>query len=181
MFGYENFDHFFKTCIYNLKCKTFKMVCLSIYCLLSTGCGKKVKTSDSNNDLQRPGLTASVLQLKNNNQTNAKYTFSMLGDVFFPAKLKFKSGNSNKKAKIYFAKGDPVEELYCLYENIDKSDTDLEFVDCYTETDYDNNGLDDELNYKVGDSIIQVRDHILELDVENDDAILEANLDVEWH
>ena len=128
MFGYESFDHLIRTCIYNLKCQKFRMICLSIYCLLSTGCGKEVKTNESGEqDTKRPGLSASVIKIKNTTQKDSEYTFSNLGDVYIPAKLKYISGDSSKQAKVYYAKNDVVEELYCLYENTDNSDNDLEY------------------------------------------------------
>jgi len=182
MLKYENFDHFIRVSINNLKCHKFRMLCISLYCLLSSGCGVKVKAQSSDDDgVRRPGLESSIINVSNSNNVSNNYQFQRLGDVFIPEKLQFLSGNNSEQARLYFAKGDPVEELYCLYENTDNSDQDLEFIDCYTHSDYDNDGLDDSLNYQYNYSIFQSKEHIISIESDSNSIIVDAQLDINWY
>lgn len=179
-----DFDEHVRSVIHTMKCQKFKMVCFSIYCLLSTGCGKQVNQSETQDDEpRRDAITASVIKVENTSQSSSRFTFNKIGDVFLPAKIKFLNGNKNKPIKIILAKGDPVEEMYCQYTNSDPSDDNLEFDDCYSQFDYDNDGQDDPFNYDIASepSIILMQDHVLEVVSETDEVFVEALLDVHWH
>lgn len=170
-----------RSLIHTIRCQKVKMLCLTIYCLLSSSCGKEVnKKEESDEGTRRPAISASLIKVENTSDEKAKYTFKAIGDVFLPAKITYLYGDNTKAIKIYFAKGDPVEEMYCQYEN-QNSDDDLEFVDCYY--DHNNDGIYDEFNYDIESepSVVLMPNHVLEVVSEGDEVSVEAELDVEWH
>ena len=170
-----------RSLIHTIRCQKVKMLCLTIYCLLSSSCGKEVNNNESNGEgVRRPAISASVIKVENTTEEKASYTFNRIGETYLPAKIKYLYGDGAKSIKIYFAKGDPVEEMYCAYSNTD-GDADLEFVDCYY--DHDNDGNYDEFNYDIESepSVVLMQEHIIEVVSENDEVAVEAELEVEWH
>lgn len=177
-------DQHIRSLIHTIKCQKFKMLCLSVYCLLSSGCGKQVNSKDvAKDELERRAITASVIKVQNTSVTDSKFEFEEIGDVYLPTKIKYLNGNKNKPVKVILAKGDPVEEMYCQYINSDNSDDDLEFDDCYSPFDYDNNGKDDPFNYDIArePSVILMPDHLLQVVSDDDETVVEAELDVNWY
>ena len=188
-----------KKAILNMKCQHTKMLCLSLYCLLSSGCGKKIQdqkkgeTSDSL-PLYSSTLSVKAFYYKNGDSLIGNLDLSKSAWVQIPEFLQVIEGNSgNQKARLYFNVRDDEYEFFCEYQGgaDSKHPNDeeeiarglkYELIDCYQ--DVDDDGAIDVLNYAANTEVWHAGGNkiILEIQGSDDrsDNVTEAEIDIEY-
>lgn len=185
--------------ILNMKCQHAKMLCLSLYCLLSTGCGKKIQNPNQKEESDKLPLFSSTYDIKaklfrDGDSLMGRLTLPNNAWVTIPDRLKVLQGNGgNQKARLYFNVKNDVYEFFCEYKGgadnkhpIDEEEfargKEYILLGCYQDVDFD--GILDSLNYSAGtetphDSGNDVVLEVLGADDRSDNET-QANIDVEF-
>jgi hypothetical protein len=183
-----------------IKCHHAKMICISLACLLNTGCGKKVQNSSTNDDVQRRTLGSNIFNLKATLENSGysipgNFRFDNNGLVRIPEQLKVLKGNAgNRLARIYFNVREGLHEFYCNYKGGASGPTpndpkeikkglSYNLLNCFQ--DVNNDGIPEELNYYAGFEAPQDMDNFVRLEVLSSDprytTEIQAQFEVEWH
>lgn len=145
-----------------------KILCV-ILCFLSAGCGKKVTQKTSEESKRTPALSTSSVELSNSGSHPSLYTFPDLAEVYIPKKLVFMGGDPASQTKVFFSRGIPKQEMFCLYGH--KMGSDYSLINCYSE-----GGVS---NYRGGDKVIQDQYH--QVKIENSPAKVGFEMEIDWH
>lgn len=184
--------------ILKVKCQHTRMLCVSLYCVLTTGCGKKIQNAQSDSEKTKEPLYTHSYSLKaklfkNGDSIIDGKILDTNALVKIPANLEVIEGNAgNQEAKIHFELAG-ASELFCVYKGGSKDRNPItnddikkgltyKFQACFE--DIDNDGEPEEINYQPGQEIpFDVGTEVI-LEVvgadDREDNLTQADIDVEY-
>lgn len=186
-----------KQAITKTKCYNLRLFYFSIYCFLLIGCGKKVESTPTNEDIQRAGLNTSIVKLESKIFTTGdiikrKYDFETDSEVRIPDVIKVTEGNAgNNQARIYFNQDSSSFGFYCNYLGGASSASPINPDDFengkmyYFDRCYTIEGDLGEINYYPGYESIQYEGKSVEFQILSADprfdTSAEAEIEVNFH